>query len=33
MCFGGFGLLGGLIVWALRGHPVLAEVTLGLVVS
>jgi hypothetical protein len=32
MCFGGFGLLGGLLAWALHGHPVLAAVTLGLVV-
>jgi hypothetical protein len=33
MSFGGFGLLGGLLGWALHGHPVLAAVTLGLVVA
>jgi hypothetical protein len=31
-CFLGFGLLGGLLGWALHWSPVLAAVTLGLVI-
>ena len=30
-CFVGFGAIGGLMGWALHGHPVLAAVTLALV--
>ena len=32
VCFLGFGVIGGLLGWVLHGHPVLAAVTLGLVV-
>jgi hypothetical protein len=32
MCFGGFGFVGGLLGWALRGHPVVAAVALALVI-
>jgi hypothetical protein len=31
-CFAGFGAIGGLLGWALHGHPTLAAVTLGLVI-
>jgi hypothetical protein len=31
-CFLGFGIIGGLLGWALHGHPTLAALTLGLVI-
>jgi hypothetical protein len=31
-CFFGFAVIGGLLGWALHGHPVLAAVTLVLVI-